>query len=88
MANDMKIGVQVSSGGTTDAEIKKAENLKRAFDAAQQSAARLGGTAGSRKVAAMASGGTGAMMSGQEYGQMRGSAGATGASARDFANQL
>lgn len=88
MANDIKIGIQVSSGGTTDAEIKKAENLKRALDAAQQSGARLGsGTAGSRKAAAMAATGTGAMMSGQEYGQMRGAAGATGASARDFANQ-
>jgi hypothetical protein len=87
MQNDIKIGMQVSSNGTTDAEISKAERLKRAYDEANRSAGKVGGTKGSRAAAAMAAGGSAAVMSGQEYGQARGSAGVTGASARDFANQ-
>lgn len=79
---NIRIGIEVSSHGTAEKEIKKADALRAAYDKAAASAQGVGGTAGSRAVAAKQ-----APMSGQEYGQARGSAGATGASARDFANQ-
>lgn len=79
---NIRIGIEVNSNGTADKEIKKADALRAAYDKAAASAQGVGGTAGSRAVAARH-----ASMSGQEYGQARGSAGVTGAGARDFANQ-
>lgn len=70
------IPVEVTSNGTTDKEIQKANALKAAYVSA--AAAAKGGTAGSRAAAGM---------SGQEYGMARGTTAATGASARDFANE-
>lgn len=91
--NQIKVGIVVSSNGTTETEIKQAKALKAAYDAAAASATGMGGTAGSRSMAAAAAPGTSrggagdGGLSGQEYGRARGSAGITGASARDFANQ-
>lgn len=84
--NEIKIGFKVSSEGTTDAETRKALKLKAAYDEVAN-AAKSAGTAGSRAAAAKSGGGASGLMSGQEYGQLRGSSGSTGASARDFANQ-
>lgn len=87
MANEVRIGLTVTSNGTTEAETKKAKALKAAYDDAARSAAGVGGgTAGSRAAASMATRGAAGAGS-QEYGQLRGTAGVTGASARDFANQ-
>lgn len=85
---NIKIGLQVSSNGTTEAETKKALGLKAAYDAAASSATKIGGTGGSRAMAAKAApAGSELAMQDRTYNQMRGSAGVTGASARDFANQ-
>ncbi len=96
----MKIGVDVSDNGTTQKMIKTVEKLHSLLKQTQQAAQGVnvggagggGGTPpGSRTLAAAsaASRPTMAMASQEvvEYGRMRGSAGATGASARDFANQ-
>lgn len=85
---NIKIGLQVSSNGTTEAETKKALGLKAAYDAAASSAAKIGGTGGSRAMAAKAAPvGSQALIDDKQYNQLRGAAGVTGASARDFANQ-
>ena len=85
---NIKIGLQVSSNGTTEAETKKALGLKAAYDAAASSATKMGGTGGSRAMAAKAApAGSELAMQDRTYNQLRGSAGITGASARDFANQ-
>jgi predicted nucleic acid-binding Zn-ribbon protein len=80
-----KIIVDVDVVTNTVAETKNANKLKAAFDAAAASAAKVG-TAGSRRVAAAAARPVGSQEI-MEYGAMRGTAGVTGASARDFANQ-
>lgn len=85
MDQNVKIGLTVDSNGTTDRETKKAHALKAAYDAAAKSAGSVGGTAGSRSAAQSAQPMAAAQV--REYGQLRGSAGETGASARDFANQ-
>lgn len=88
MASEIRIGLNVSSNGTTEAETRRAKALKAAYDDAARSASGIGGgTAGSRAAAAMATRGSAGSGSNQEYGQQRGVAGVTGASARDFANQ-
>jgi len=92
MDNNVKVNLNVTSNGTTDKETKKAKELAAALDLAAKNAGRVG-TAGSRAVAAKAApqGTTSQTMFSaaqvQQYGQMRGSAEQTGASARDFANQ-
>lgn len=83
---NINVGLNVDSKGSTDREITKAKALKASLDAAADSAAKVGGTKGSRAAAAKA-GPSGSLMSGEDYGRARGSAGTTGASARDFANQ-
>lgn len=86
--NNIKIGIDVSDNGTGAKQIKTAKEIKGAYDSAASSAAKLGGTAGSKKAASAAfTGSTGAQMSEQTYSNLRGNAGVTGASARDFANQ-
>lgn len=82
--NEIKVPLLVTSNGTTENEIKKAKALKAAYNEAADAASKMGGTQGSRAALAKAMPGG---MSGEQYGNMRGSAGATGASARDFANQ-
>ena len=89
MANEtIKIGLQVDDGGSTQQRIKDANALKVAYDSAASSASKIGGTAGSRGVAAKAAPtGSQALMEDRTYNQLRGAAGVTGASARDFAAQ-
>lgn len=89
MSNEqIKIGLVVSSNGTTQAEIKDAEKLASVYERASKAAASIGGTSGSRAMAAKAAPvGSQALIDDKQYNQLRGAAGVTGASARDFANQ-
>ena len=89
MSNEqIKIGLVVNSNGTTEAETKKAEKLASTYERASKAAAGIGGTSGSRAMAAKAAPvGSQAMLDDKQYNQLRGAAGVTGASARDFANQ-
>lgn len=86
--------MELNDKGTTAKQIKSAEALAKAYDKAAGLAAKVNaplsdipsGTTGSKKAAKAAlTGSTG--LTGQEYGNARGTAGVTGASARDFANQ-
>ena len=91
MAENVKIGVEVNDGGTTKKLVKDASQLHQEYAGAAKAAASIklpqaqkpagepGGTAGSRKIADS--------MTEGEYNRLRGAAGVTGASARDFANQ-
>ena len=76
------VPVEVSSNGTTDKEIQKANALKAAYDRVK-AAAKQEGTPGSRAAAKYSSGG---IMTDDEYNTAKGITG-TGASARDFAKQ-
>lgn len=86
MSENIKINVDVNDNKSTKKLVKDATALGTEYDKAATAAERLanvtkkaaGGTAGSRKAADL---------SGQDYGVARGTAGTTGASARDFANQ-
>jgi Ca2+-binding EF-hand superfamily protein len=86
---NVNVGVNVSDNGTTAKTIKSVEALHNKLKEAQKTAGNInvGGTAGSRAVADKAVPSPSQQMSGQQYGQLRGSAGTTGASGRDFANQ-
>jgi hypothetical protein len=86
MATEEKFIVSVTDGGTTDKTVKKFNDLRDAAKEAGAAANKVGaGTAGSRAAAQAArpSGG----METQQYNALRGTAGVTGASARDFAKQ-
>ena len=94
---NINIGINVSDNGTAKKTVKSFQEITQAATQAQSAAAGIsaapvkstlapGGTPGSRMVAATMAPSE-RMMSGEEYGRARGSAGATGASARDFANQ-
>jgi hypothetical protein len=90
--NQVNIGINVSDNGTAKKTVKNFEEITKAANTAQRAAGTIntpvGGTSGSRAVSAKAApSGSQAMLSGEEYGRGRGSMGATGASARDFANQ-
>lgn len=89
--NTVNIGVNVSDNGTAKKVVKSFQEIEQAANRAQKAARNTmsaGGTAGSRAVYAKANPtGSQAIMSGEDYGRARGSAGATGAGARDFANQ-
>jgi hypothetical protein len=87
---NVNVGVNVSDNGTAAKTIKSVEALHSKLKEAQKTASSInipGGTAGSRSVSEKAMPTGSQQMSGQQYGQLRGSAGATGADARDFANQ-
>lgn len=75
--NEIKIGMTVSSNGTTERELKQVKALKAAYDEAATSAGKMGGTAGSRAAAASS-------MSGTQYNVAKG---VGGTSARDFADE-
>jgi hypothetical protein len=88
------IGINVSDNGTAKKVVKNFQEITAAANQAQRAAGGInppvkstltpGGTPGSRR----ASEPTGSQqMSSQQYGNLRGAAGVTGASARDFANQ-
>lgn len=88
--NEIKIGMTVDDGGSTKKRIKDAEALKSAYDSAASSATKIGGTAGSRAMAAKAMPmGSEAAMTGQDYRGAQGIAGGVtgGMSSRDFAKQ-
>lgn len=80
MAQDIKIGIGIVSN--TKEETNDVIKLKQAYNEAGKAANRMGGTAGSRAVAAKAAPG----LSGQEYGRAQGATGG-GSSARDFAKE-
>lgn len=88
----VNVGVNVNDNGTAKKTIKNVEELHSSIKATQRTAERInvGGSvpksAGYRAAAAAPSGAQ-AQMTGEDYGRARGSAGGTGASARDFANQ-
>lgn len=87
---NVNIGINVSDNGTAKKVVKNFKEIEAAALSAQKVTEQLqqAGTVGSRSVAAKAApGGVQGLMSGQQYGTARGSAGLTGASARDFANQ-
>jgi hypothetical protein len=90
MATNIRVGIDVSDNGSTEKVNKRVKNLHDMLKQTQAAAAGInvgGGTAGSRGVAAAARPGVVAAAEVADYGRMRGAAGATGASARDFANQ-
>jgi hypothetical protein len=92
---NVNIGVNVSDNGTAKKVVKNFQEITQAATQAQRAAGGInqpvkstvapGGTSGSRRASEPT--GSQQMMSGQQYGSARGSAGLTGASARDFANQ-
>lgn len=86
---NVNIGVNVSDNGTAAKTIKSVEALHNKLKEAQATAKNINvaGTSGSRAVAAKAQPPGYQGMSEQAYGSARGSAGLTGASARDFAAQ-
>lgn len=85
MADNVNVNVNVDDGGSTKKLIKSANELRTSYEGAARAASSVkanapapGGTSGSRRAAEMSE---------TDYGRARGAAGATGASARDFANQ-
>jgi hypothetical protein len=89
---NVNIGINVSDNGTTKKVVKNFQEITQAATQAQQAAQGIktpqGGTGGSRMVAARsAPRGSERLMDNEAYGSARGTAGLTGASARDFANQ-
>ena len=85
MATEEKFIVSVTDGGTTDKTVKKFNDLRDAAKEAGAAASKASaGTAGSRAAAQSA---RSPGMGNQEYTNLRGTAGGTGSSARDFAKQ-
>ena len=91
--NSITVGVNVTDNGTTKQVHKSVKDLHSELKSTQQTAKSLGssvtgtgGTTGSRRALQAAYGGAQGM-TGEQYGNLRGSASVTGASARDFANQ-
>lgn len=89
-----KIGIQVEVNSNIKSETQDANKFNEALKRAAQTAKTVnvgagapagGGTAGSQRAAQMSQPVMAAQVT--EYGRARGSAGSTGASARDFANQ-
>jgi len=94
---NINIGINVSDNGTAKKVVQSFKEITQAATQAQQASQSIkatpvkstltpGGTSGSRMVAASMAPSE-RIMSGEDYGRARGAAGATGASARDFANQ-
>jgi hypothetical protein len=88
---NVNIGINVSDNGTAKKVVKNFKEIETAALAAKRAAeqveAKTAGTPGSRKLSGGGSGGIQGLMDNQSYGSARGTAGLTGASARDFANQ-
>jgi hypothetical protein len=83
--NTVNIGINVSSNGTTEKEIKRTKELKGVLDQAVAAAAKMGkGGAATLGSITQATGGPSAATT---YGVQRGVAGTTGAGARDFAKE-
>jgi hypothetical protein len=98
---NVNIGINVSDNGTAKKVVQSFKEITKAATEAQQAAQGTrvplgggtttgmpgGGTSGSRMVAAKLAPTSSQGMGSEQYGNLRGSAGMTGASARDFANQ-
>jgi Ca2+-binding EF-hand superfamily protein len=84
---NVNVGINISDNGTAKKTIQSVNELHSAVKATQKSAEKLAVPKAAGYRAAAAPSGTEAMMSNQEYGRSRGATGATGAAARDFANQ-
>ena len=86
---NVNIGVNVSDNGTSKKVVKNLQEITAAALDAQKVADKINaGTPGSRMVSARAKpSGSQGLMDNEGYGSARGTAGLTGASARDFANQ-
>jgi hypothetical protein len=93
---NVNIGINVSDNGTAKKVVRNFQEITQAATQAQQAAKSInavpvkstmapGGTSGSRR-ASQPTGSQG-IMDNESYGSARGTAGLTGASARDFANQ-
>jgi hypothetical protein len=92
---NVNIGINVNDNGTAKKVVKNFQEIQAAAEGAQRAARGIsqpvlstmapGGTSGSRKASQPT--GSQQQMDNQGYGQARGSAGLTGAGARDFANQ-
>ena len=83
--------VNIDDNGSAKKVIKDVKELRKTVEETTQSIKQMQAQGQKRwQAAARAAGaptGSQALMSGEEYGRARGSAGSTGASARDFANQ-
>lgn len=75
------IPVETTTNGTLDRDRRKSEDLRKSLEGAAAAASKIGGTKGSRAVAAGYSG-----MSGSDYNTSKGVTG-TGAGGRDFAKE-
>ena len=88
MSENIKIGIEASSNGTLPkVEAEAAAASKKLGEAAQNAEKLNANLKASKSLQAAAKQQPAGGMSGQEYGNARGTAGLTGASARDFANQ-
>lgn len=87
--NNVKVGVQVTDNGSTQKVIKDVSELNKGLEKAKATAASLGGTAGSKAVAAKAAPSyAAARAENTDYGVSRSlRPGGTGASGRDFAQE-
>lgn len=81
--------VDVVDNGSTEKLNQQAQKTHKSFKDLAKTAEKIsvGGTAGSKAISSSAAKGSQALMSEQEYNAARGTAGVTGASARDFARQ-
>ena len=84
---NVNIGINISDNGSAKKVIKDVNSLHSSIKATQASAEKLSAPKAAGFRGAAAATGTDAQLSNQEYNRGRGSMGATGASARDFANQ-
>ena len=87
MLENIKIGVQVSSDGTLPKVEKEASGVHEQLAKAASSSDKLNNSLKASKSLQMAAAKKQPEMSGQEYGKARSLTGASGASARDFADQ-
>jgi hypothetical protein len=87
MLENIKIGVQVSSDGTLPKVEKEASGVHEQLAKAASSSDKLNNSLKASKSLQMAAAKKQPEMTGQEYGKARSLTGASGASARDFADQ-
>jgi hypothetical protein len=87
MVDNVKIGIEASSNGTLPKIEAEAGGVSKQLAAAAQNSDKLNSSLKASKALQAVAAKQQPGMSNQEYGSARGSAGLTGASARDFANQ-
>jgi hypothetical protein len=84
---NVNVGINISDNGSAAKTIKSVKQLHSELQATQKTASNINTPKATGYRAAAAPSGTEAIMSNQDYGRGRGATGATGAAARDFANQ-